>query len=99
MVAIVPAVQIAATDIVVSTPTPQKPPPTMESITGTPGTDGSKTFGTYRGQPIPEPHRIWKFDVDLPKIRNPSDPSRDVPTPIVQSIEPGFDNTSQSIFR
>lgn len=62
-------------------------PPTAQSVTGTPGTDGLISWGTYHGQPIPEPHRIWKFDVTLPNFTG-------VRTPIVQSIESGFDNTS-----
>ena len=89
---VVPAVQIVGLDAEVSTPTPQRPSPTLaENITGTPGTGGQKTFGTYRGKPIPEPHRVWKFDVTLPNFSG-------VDTPIVQRIEPGFDNTSPEAY-
>jgi hypothetical protein len=89
MVTIVPAVQIVGSDVEIPTPTPQAL--TAESITGTPGTGGQKTFGTYGGNPIPEPHRVWKFTVTLP-------PFSGVGIPIVQSIEPGFDNTSPEAY-
>jgi hypothetical protein len=92
MAAIVPATQVVAADVEVSTPTPLRPP-TVESLTGTPGTDGQKVFGTYQGQPIPEPHRIWKFDVILPKLTAPGS-GVNVATPIVQNLECGFDNTT-----
>lgn len=70
-----------------TTGTPRAPP-TVESITGTPGTGGLKGIGTYHGYPIPDPHQVWKFDVFLPPLVEPRR------MPIVQSIEPGFDNTS-----
>jgi hypothetical protein len=75
---------IGGTDVDVSTPVPQTTP---TSITGTPGTGGKITFGTYHGLPVPEPHRVWRFDIALPAIQG-------VAKPIVQSLEPGFDNIS-----
>jgi hypothetical protein len=78
---------VSGSDTDVSFPVPRTPP-TASSITGTPGTGGSITFGTYHGQPIPEPHRVYKFDVRLPTVDNYFEA-----LPIVQSISPGFDNT------
>jgi hypothetical protein len=76
---------IGGSDSDVSSPVPQT---NSNSITGTPGTGGTISIGTYHGYPIPEPHRVWKFDVFLPNLV-PKDRM-----PIVQSIEPSFDNTS-----
>ena len=96
MVAIVPAVQVAVSDVQVSTPTPGRAPViTTESITGTPGTGGQKAYGTYHGDPVPQPHLVWRFDVFLPNISATDNNGNTITSkrPIVQSIEPGFDNT------
>jgi hypothetical protein len=89
--ALLPMPNIAASDVIVPTPTPTPPPRFANNFSGTPGTDGIITNYTFNGAPVPEPHRIWKFKVQLPKW-----PTLDssVVMPIVQSIEPGFDNTS-----
>ena len=86
-----PMPNIAGSDLIVPNPTPTPQPRFANSFTGTPGTDGIITNYTFNGAPVPEPHRVWKFTVQLPKW-----PTLDTNTvmPIVQSIEPGFDNTS-----
>jgi hypothetical protein len=84
----VPAVQVVGVDVQIPTSTPRGV--TAESVTGTPGTGGLKTIGTWGGVPVPDPHQVWKFTVYLPPMG--------VATPIVQSLEPGFDNTSPENF-
>jgi hypothetical protein len=67
-----------------------------QNFTGTLGTGGVMTFGTYHGSPIPEPHRIYKWDIKLPTLTSTPGvvgPSI-VNTPIVQSIDLGFDATA-----
>jgi hypothetical protein len=85
MANIINPLTITGTDVDVSTPVPAS---TANSITGTPGTGGRITYGTYKGKPVPDPHQVWKFDVDLPPIPGIQT------NPIVQQIEPGFDHTA-----
>jgi hypothetical protein len=85
----VPAVQVVGVDVEVPIPTPRGA--TVESLTGTPGTGGVKTIGTFNDAPVPDPHQVWKFTVNLPSMSG-------VAKPIVQSLEPGFDNTSPENF-
>jgi hypothetical protein len=85
--ALIPMPNVAASDVIVATPTPTPSPTFANNFSGTPGTDGIITNYTFNGEPVPEPHRVWKFNVQLPKFGA-------VRVPIVQSIEPGFDNTA-----
>ena len=82
---------------------PSNSPALLNNYTGTPGTGGVITFGTYHGQPIPEPHRMWKWDIKLPDITIQGSAagssasgasSTTFSPPIVQSIEVPFDNTA-----
>ena len=89
---LVPAVQVVGLDVEVPTRTPQRLIPTVESVTGTPGTGGFKSIGSYHGFPVPDPHQVWRFNVYLPPLVSQQK------MPIVQAIDPGFDNTSQEAY-
>jgi hypothetical protein len=78
---------VTATDVVIPVATPVIISPQANNFTGTIGTNGQITIGTYHALEIPEPHRIFKFDVLLPPL--PGNPLR----PIVESVVCSFDNT------
>jgi len=71
-----------------------------QNSTGTTGTGGRITIGTYQGRPIPEPHRIYKWEIDLPQMSIPATSAgtdaTTIPDPIVQEVSCTFDNTVPS---
>jgi hypothetical protein len=79
---------VASLDIQTPVTSPRTSPAQANNFSGTIGTGGQITIGTYHAQWIPDPHRAFKFDVILPPIGG-------VSRPIVQSVIPTFDNTQQ----
>jgi len=77
---------VTAFDVVVNPTSAVSTSPQAGNFTGTPGTGGTITVGVYHGLIVPEPHRVFKWDVFLPEIGG-------VTRPIVQAVNPIFDNT------
>jgi hypothetical protein len=82
---------VTATDVTLPVSSPILLSPQAGNFTGTLGTNGQITIGTYHAEAIPEPHRIFKFDVILPPIASTQGVT--VKRPIVQAVTLSFDNT------